>query len=153
MQLSCLQNPLVSFTIPQTRRGGCYYINSDNDSELQSRMTGAFPFTSLSCLTNFPLHILMPCCSAHEMKRKFIEQLLFTPVASLTRWTWVWASSRSWWWTEKPGVLQSMGSPRVGHDWATELLSCYSGSYASAHINSSFSSPAPLWSLPWHFCS
>ena len=28
---------------------------------------------------------------------------------------------RSWWWTGKPGVLQSMGSQRVGHDWATEL--------------------------------
>ena len=42
-------------------------------------------------------------------------------VASLTRWTWVWASSRSWWWTEKPGVLQSMGSQRVWHDWATGL--------------------------------
>ena len=27
----------------------------------------------------------------------------------------------SWWWTGRPGVLQSMGSPRVGHDWATEL--------------------------------
>ena len=24
-------------------------------------------------------------------------------MASLTRWTWVWASSRSWWWTGKPG--------------------------------------------------
>ena len=34
---------------------------------------------------------------------------------------WVWASSRSWWWTEKPGVLQSMGSQRVGHDWPTDL--------------------------------
>ena len=33
----------------------------------------------------------------------------------------VWASSRSWWWTGKFGVLQSMGSQRVGHDWATEL--------------------------------
>ena len=42
-------------------------------------------------------------------------------MASLTRWTWVWASSRSWWWTGKPGVLQSMGSQRVGHDWAAEL--------------------------------
>ena len=29
--------------------------------------------------------------------------------ASLTRWTWVWASSRSWWWTGKSGVLQSIG--------------------------------------------
>ena len=36
-------------------------------------------------------------------------------------WTWVWVSSGSWWWTGKPGVLQSMGSQRVGHDWATGL--------------------------------
>ena len=35
--------------------------------------------------------------------------------------TWVWANSRSWWCRERPGVLQSMGSQRVGHDWATEL--------------------------------
>ena len=42
-------------------------------------------------------------------------------MASLTQWTWVWANSGSWWWTGRPGVLQSMGSQRVGHDWATEL--------------------------------
>ena len=42
-------------------------------------------------------------------------------IASLTWWTWVWANSRSWWWTGKPGVLQSMGSQRVRHDWMTEL--------------------------------
>ena len=41
-------------------------------------------------------------------------------MASLTRWTWVWASSRRWWWTGKPGMLQSMGSQRVGQDWAPE---------------------------------
>ena len=29
--------------------------------------------------------------------------------------------SRSWWWTGKSGVLQSMGSQRVGHNWVTEL--------------------------------
>ena len=40
---------------------------------------------------------------------------------SLTQWTWVWINSGSWWWTGKPGVLHSMGSQRVGHDWATEL--------------------------------
>ena len=40
---------------------------------------------------------------------------------SPTWWTWVWASSRSWWWTGKPGMLQSMGSQRVGHDWVTQL--------------------------------
>ena len=37
---------------------------------------------------------------------------------SLMRWTWVWVCSRSWWWTGKPGVLQSMGSQRVRHSWA-----------------------------------
>ena len=42
-------------------------------------------------------------------------------MASLTQWTWVWVNSRSWWWTGRPGVLQFMGSQRVGHDWATEL--------------------------------
>ena len=42
-------------------------------------------------------------------------------MASLTRWTWVWVSSRSWWWTGRPGVLQSMGLQRVEHDLVTEL--------------------------------
>ena len=42
-------------------------------------------------------------------------------MASPTQWTWVWVGSWSCWWTGRPGVLQSMGSQRVGHDWATEL--------------------------------
>ena len=42
-------------------------------------------------------------------------------MASLTRWTWVWVNSGSWWWTGRPGVLRFMGSQRLGHDWATEL--------------------------------
>ena len=42
-------------------------------------------------------------------------------MASETWWTWVWVSSRSWCWTGKPGMLQSMGLQRVRHDWATEL--------------------------------
>ena len=33
----------------------------------------------------------------------------------------VWVSSGSWWWTGRPGVLQSLGLQRVGHDWETEL--------------------------------
>ena len=43
-------------------------------------------------------------------------------MASLTRWTWVWVNSGSWWWTGRPGVLRFMGSHRVGHDWATDLI-------------------------------
>ena len=40
-------------------------------------------------------------------------------IASLTQWTWVWASSGSWWWTGKTGVPQSMAR-RVRHDWVAE---------------------------------
>ena len=41
-------------------------------------------------------------------------------MASLTQ-TWVWVSSRCWWQTGKLGMLQSVGSQRVRHDWVTEL--------------------------------
>ena len=40
-------------------------------------------------------------------------------MASLTQWTL--ESSGSWWWTGRPGMLQSMGLQRVKHDWVTEL--------------------------------
>ena len=40
-------------------------------------------------------------------------------------WTWVWVRSGNWWWTGKTGMLQYMGSQRVGHDWATELNWAY----------------------------
>ena len=46
----------------------------------------------------------------------------------------------SWWWTGKPGVLQSMESQRVGHDWVTELnwkwLKIVSGTYLLILFNS-----------------
>ena len=41
-------------------------------------------------------------------------------MASPTQWTCVWVNSGSWQWTGRPGMLQSMGSQRVRHDWATE---------------------------------
>ena len=52
-------------------------------------------------------------------------------MASLTQWTWVSASSGSWWWTGRTGMPQSMGSQRVAHDWVTELswrdqMACFS---------------------------
>ena len=43
-------------------------------------------------------------------------------MASPTWWPWIWASSGSWWWTRKPGVLQLQS---IGHDWATELTNEY----------------------------
>ena len=41
-------------------------------------------------------------------------------MASPTQRTWVWVNSGSWWWTARPGVLQSMGLQRVRHDLVTE---------------------------------
>ena len=40
-------------------------------------------------------------------------------MASPTQWTSVWVNLRSWWWTGRPGVLQSMESQRVWNDWVT----------------------------------
>ena len=59
-------------------------------------------------------------------------------MASATWWTWVWASSRSWWWTGKPGLLRSMGlqesDPTEWLNWTdwvqflTQGLNCWSKS-------------------------
>ena len=72
-------------------------------------------------------------------------------MTSPTQWTWVWASSRSWWWTGKPGVLQSMGLQRVGHDWVIELnWTPYwlfgAGEWRQGHSNSQLSRlPRVFW--------
>ena len=55
-----------------------------------------------------------------EGKRRRGRQRTRWWMPSLTQWTWVWVSSRSWWWTGRPGVLRSMEWQRVGYDWATE---------------------------------
>ena len=56
-----------------------------------------------------------------EHRRRRVQQRMRWLDGPLTQWTWVWVSSGSCWWTGKPGVLQSMVSQRVQHDWATEL--------------------------------
>ena len=56
-----------------------------------------------------------------RQKEKGMEENEIVRMASLTQFTWVWASSRSWWWTGKHGVLQSMGLQRAGQNWVTEL--------------------------------
>ena len=62
-------------------------------------------------------------------------------MASLIQWTCVWASSKSWWWTGYPGVLQSMGSQRVGHNWATELTEHESAT--GIHMSPTYRNPIP----------
>ena len=54
-------------------------------------------------------------------RRRGRQRMRWLDGISLIWWTCAWASSGSWWWSGKLGVLQSMGSQRVGHDWATEL--------------------------------
>ena len=66
-------------------------------------------------------HLKRPWCWEGLKKREGNGRGWDGWMASPTQWTWVWASYGSWWWTRKPGVLQSMGLQRVGHDWATEL--------------------------------
>ena len=68
-------------------------------------------------------------------------------MASATQWTWVWTSSRSWWWTGKPGVLQSMGLQRVTTtkrlnwiDWQILLSQCNICAYCSLP-------PTVIWDL------
>ena len=68
-------------------------------------------------------------------------------MASLTQWTWVWEGFRCWWWTGKPGVLQSMGSQKVGHDWVTELNWNLLGTGTSVISETRYSSILPISDL------
>ena len=68
-------------------------------------------------------------------------------MASLTRWTWVWVNSGSWWWTGRPGVLQFMGSQRVGHDWATDLI--WSDSFPGGPSGDPIQEIRNAGSIPW----
>ena len=61
-------------------------------------------------------------------------------MASVTLWTNVWLSSRSWWWTGKPGVLQSMVLQRVRHNWVTKLHWIYYCTECPRHC----SQPLPI---------
>ena len=68
------------------------------------------------------IHLKRPCCWERlKVGGEGDDRRWDGWIASLTQWTWVWVSSGSWLWTGRPGVLQSMGSQSVGHDWATEL--------------------------------
>ena len=56
-----------------------------------------------------------------EGGRRRGQQRMRWLMASPTQCTWVWVNSGCWWWTGRPGVLQSMGSQSVRHEWETEL--------------------------------
>ena len=64
-------------------------------------------------------------------------------MASLTQWTWAWASSGRWWWTGKPGVLQSMGLQNQAQlsNWTTM------GLVAPRHVGSSWIRDRTDWQV------
>ena len=72
---------------------------------IDSSLPGSRPWDSPGKNIGMGCHFLLQC-----MKLK-----------SESEWIWVWANSGSWWWTGRPGMLQSMGLQRVRHDWATKL--------------------------------
>ena len=63
-------------------------------------------------------------------------------MASPTQWTRIWVNSGSWWWTGKPGMLQSMESQRVRHNWVTEL-------YWTEQLSQAFLISLRFLSLHW----
>ena len=75
-------------------------------------------------------------------------------------WTWVWASPGSWWWTGRPGVLQSMGLLRVGHDGVTEwteFFSTHPSLWSDSHFHTWLLEKPQLWlyrylSANWCLC-
>ena len=77
-------------------------------------------------------HLKRPWCwetlkAGEEVDRGWDGQM-----ASPTQWTWVWVNSGSWWWTGRPGVLQSMGSQSRLSDW-TEWTELNCHKYGSPH--------------------
>ena len=82
---------------------------------------GILNITKITVFSNFP-HLKRPWCwEGLRAGGEGDDGGWDSWMASPTRWTWVWVDSGRWWWTGRPGVLQFMGSQRVGHDWVTEL--------------------------------
>ena len=82
-----------------------------------------------------------------EGKRRRGWQRMSWLDASLTQWTWAWVSSTSWWWTGKLGMLQSMRSQRVRHNWATELNWTTEG--CNIFMKSFYWNITTLWDICW----
>ena len=77
------------------------------DMGMLAKVWVPLPGTSLPWCVYWPSHpYTNTCCCSVKMIHSFLPALV---------------NSEGWWWTGRPGVLQFMGSQRVGHDWATEL--------------------------------
>ena len=107
--------------VPWTARRSNQSILKEIKSEYSDWKDWCWRSNTLSTWCKEPIHWKRPQCwerlrTGGEAGDRGWDDWM----ASSTQWTWVWANSRRWWRTGKPGVLQSMGLQRVGHDWATE---------------------------------
>ena len=145
--LSCLQSFLASRSFPVSQLFTSGSLNtraSASASVLPINIKGWFPLglTGLTSLqpkglwrvfSNTPALSLLygPTLTSIRRKRPWWWKRLKVGrerddrgwdvwMASPSQWTWVWASSGTWWRTGKPGMLPSMGSERMRRDWATK---------------------------------
>ena len=62
-------------------------------------------------------------------------------MASPTQWTWIWINAGSSWWTRKPGLLQSMGSQKIRHNWVTKMITGSDGKESACNAGDPSSIP------------
>ena len=102
--------------------------NSVHSLQIECSQCWTFQVTAFSCIFSWEVYQRLnpPNPNMTHLKRPWCWERLRPGegddrgwdgwMASLTQWTWVWVNSRSWWWTGRPSMLQSMGSQRIGHD-------------------------------------
>ena len=94
----------------------------ENQSWIFIGRTGAEAETPILWLPDAePTHWKRPWCWERLKVGEVGDREWDCWMASLTQWTWAWASVGRWWRTGNSGVLQSIGSQRVKHGWATKL--------------------------------
>jgi len=92
------------------------------EPELRSQINRSLNFYILATWCEELTHLKRPWCwerlkAGGERDDRGWDDWMASPI----QWTWVWVNSGSWWWTGRPGMLQFVGSQRVGHEWATAL--------------------------------
>ena len=118
--MALLSNVLSSFVILFLPRSKCLLISCCSH---HGRDLGAQENKVCHCCHCFPIYLPWTDGTRGELthwKRPWCWETLKAVgeegnrrwdvwMASLTQWTWVWASPRSWWWTGKPGMFSPWG--------------------------------------------
>ena len=116
--------------MPCTARRSNQFILKEINPEYWKDWCGSWKSNALATWCEELIHLERPWCWQTMMVRGEGDDRGWDGwMASPTQWTWVWVGSRSWWWTGKPDVLQSMGCKEL--DMTEQLnwtpISCKSG--------------------------